>query len=81
MIKMYKAEVMSKLPVMQHFLSGSLLQYMGPPLPAQTFQLHHSHLPSVDVGGTNGNLDGAGQREVGWGDCCGISVPSAFGGA
>jgi len=21
---------------------------------------------------------GAGQREVGWGDCCGIPVPSAF---
>ena len=24
---------------------------------------------------------GAGQREVGWGDCCGIPVPSVFGAA
>lgn len=30
----------------------------------------HAH-PGTDLGG-------AGQREVGWGDCCGIPVPSAF---
>lgn len=28
-----------------------------------------------------GDLGGAGQREVGWGDCCGIAVPSVFGAA
>ncbi|KAJ8083453.1 Serine/threonine-protein phosphatase 2A activator 2 [Marasmius tenuissimus] len=26
-----------------------------------------------------GDLGGAGQREVGWGDCCGCPVLSAFG--
>ncbi|KAE9405622.1 Phosphotyrosyl phosphatase activator [Gymnopus androsaceus JB14] len=86
MIKMYKAEVMNKLPVMQHFLFGSLLQYTGPPPPtdadfsdAHAGHAHpHSHLPSAGVGGIDGDLGGAGQREVGWGDCCGIPVPSAF---
>ncbi|KAH9934152.1 uncharacterized protein B0H18DRAFT_979700 [Fomitopsis serialis] len=27
------------------------------------------------------DMGGAGQREVGWGDCCGIPVPSVFGAA
>ncbi|KAE9402774.1 hypothetical protein BT96DRAFT_816166, partial [Gymnopus androsaceus JB14] len=38
----------------------------------------HHHLPSAGVGGINGDLRGTGQREVSWGDCCGIPLPSAF---
>jgi serine/threonine-protein phosphatase 2A activator len=72
---MYFAEVLNKLPVMQHFLFGSILSYDGPLLPASASGNIH--------GGHCGHhaLDGNGpvvQREAGWGDCCGIPVPSAF---
>lgn len=79
MIKMYLAEVLGKLPVMQHFLFGSLLSYDGPAPPAsngsQEDDPHRGHAHA------HGDLGGAGQREVGWGDCCGIPVPSVFGAA
>ncbi|KAG1722686.1 Phosphotyrosyl phosphatase activator [Suillus paluster] len=61
MIKMYQAEVLGKLPVMQHFLFGSILPYEGPPPPASD-EPHR----------------GDGHAHEGWGDCCGIPVPSAF---
>ncbi|KAJ6607935.1 hypothetical protein B0H10DRAFT_2178364 [Mycena sp. CBHHK59/15] len=61
MVKMYTAEVLHKLPVMQHFLFGSLLPYGGPPA-----------APDADDG------HGPGHAHEGWGDCCGIPVPSAF---
>lgn len=61
MIKMYQAEVLGKLPVIQHFLFGSILPYEGPPPPSSD----ESH-------------QGDGHVHEGWGDCCGIPVPSAF---
>ncbi|KAJ7037384.1 Phosphotyrosyl phosphatase activator [Mycena alexandri] len=61
MVKMYTAEVLGKLPVMQHFLFGSLLPYGG---------------PVVTDDGEDGH--GHGHMHEGWGDCCGIPVPSAF---
>jgi len=75
MIKMYVAEVLNKLPVVQHFLFGSILSYDGPTHPTAEEngdEAHHGHSHVHD------NPGGAGQREVGWGDCCGIPVPSAF---
>ncbi|KAK7435406.1 Serine/threonine-protein phosphatase 2A activator 2 [Stygiomarasmius scandens] len=91
MLKMYRAEVLNKLPVMQHFLFGSLLPYDGPPPPQgvdEAVDAHagHAHphvhpgmLPNASVNSAvGGDLGGAGQRDVGWGDCCGIPVPSAF---
>ncbi|KAF8965796.1 hypothetical protein BDZ97DRAFT_1811064 [Flammula alnicola] len=63
MIKMYLAEVLGKLPVIQHFLFGSILTQDD---------AHRGHAHA------HPDLGGAGQREVGWGDCCGIAVPSVF---
>ena len=78
MLKMYRAEVLGKLPVVQHFLFGSILPYEGPPPPARqggendVDDAHWGHAHNLADNGA------VGQREIGWGDCCGIPVPSVF---
>jgi serine/threonine-protein phosphatase 2A activator len=72
MIKMYLAEVLNKLPVVQHFLFGSILVYDGPMYPTTEENGDDAHLGHSHV---HGSVKEAGQ---GWGDCCGIPVPSAF---
>lgn len=68
MIKMYKAEVLAKLPVAQHFLFGPLLS-----LPEDAVK---------EVASEEGvHVDDHGHVHVkgeGFGDCCGIPIPSAF---
>ncbi|KAJ1560817.1 Serine/threonine-protein phosphatase 2A activator 2, partial [Cladochytrium tenue] len=62
MNKMYRAEVMGKLPIMQHFLFGSLLQFEASgPVPTDNDELAHVHA--------------FGQVAP---ECCGIRVPSAI---
>ncbi|KAG6810618.1 hypothetical protein H0H92_011086 [Tricholoma furcatifolium] len=69
MIKMYLAEVLGKLPVIQHFLFGSILPWDGPTAPSNDVDdAHRGHAHAAP----------AGARDMGWGDCCGIPVPSAF---
>lgn len=70
MLKMYKAEVLAKLPVAQHFLFGSLLPY--PSLPSSTDSAPEE--PGVHTD-EHGHLHVRGE---GFGDCCGIPIPSAF---
>ncbi|KAI6780202.1 Serine/threonine-protein phosphatase 2A activator-like protein [Emericellopsis cladophorae] len=74
MRRMFVAEVLGKLPVMQHFLFGSLIpaaENMGTDEEAgasedaaEVTQHEHDHAKHGD--GT------------GWGDCCGIKVPSSI---
>lgn len=64
MIKMYKVEVMSKLPIVQHFLFGSLI-----PCP--------EGISEADEG--NNECDHLHDAMNTWGDCCGIRIPSAIG--
>lgn len=68
---MYQAEVLGKLPVMQHFYFGSILPYQGLPPPdgGDSEACAHGHVHS-------GPIDRAALG--GWGDCCGIAVPSVF---
>lgn len=68
MIKMFKAEVLGKLPVIQHFLFGDLLP------PPDLSGLESGELVEDEHGHVHGGTD-----EKGWSmDCCGIPVPSAF---
>ena len=77
------AEVLGKLPVMQHFLFGSILAWDGPlpPPREEPDQEDDAHWGHAHAHAHPGDMGGAGQREVGWGDCCGIPVPSVFGAA
>lgn len=68
MIKMYKAEVLAKLPVAQHFLFGPLL-----PFPEDAVKEEPAEA-GVHVD-DHGHVHVKGE---GFGDCCGIPIPSAF---
>lgn len=68
MIKMYKAEVFGKLPIMQHFRFGSLIAFQGSFVAAdQVHDHYHGHEPLEHV-------HAFGQE---FPDCCGIRIPSA----
>lgn len=64
MLKMYKAEVLGKLPVMQHFMFGSII-----PCPEGIDE--HSEANEEDCCHGHAHVNT-------WGDCCGIKIPSAI---
>jgi serine/threonine-protein phosphatase 2A activator len=68
MVKMYKAEVLAKLPVAQHIFFGVLLPFPDTPIDTS----NHDNTVHVD---NHGHLHVQGE---GFGDCCGIPIPSAF---
>jgi serine/threonine-protein phosphatase 2A activator len=71
MIKMYKAEVLGKLPIMQHFMFGSLIHFEGGADQAESHEddCGHVHVQPQD------SVFAKGQE---YPDCCGIPVPSAI---
>ncbi|KAF1962362.1 serine/threonine-protein phosphatase 2A activator 2 [Byssothecium circinans] len=83
MRKMFVKEILEKLPVMQHFLFGSLV-------PAEEGMSREEDFGGVEgeeaeeEGGEVSVFDDEGGKRhvhasVGWGDCCGIRVPAAVG--
>ncbi|RMZ70482.1 serine threonine- phosphatase 2A activator 2 [Pyrenophora seminiperda CCB06] len=82
MRKMFKKEILEKLPVMQHFLFGSLV----PAVEGMSTEdgVGVDEEGDEDEGGEVSVFDDEkGKRHVhasaGWGDCCGIRVPAAVG--
>lgn len=69
LFKMYKAEVLAKLPVAQHIYFGSLLPF---PVAVDADEADDQAAPMDE----HGHIHVRGEM---WGDCCGIKVPSAFG--
>ncbi|RYP02690.1 hypothetical protein DL764_005680 [Monosporascus ibericus] len=79
MRKMFVAEVLKKLPVMQHFLFGSLV----PAVEGMSTDAEAGVAGEDDEGeGEVVVVEHDGVRHVhqanSWGDCCGIKVPSAI---
>jgi serine/threonine-protein phosphatase 2A activator len=80
--KMFVKEILEKLPVMQHFLFGSLV----PAVEGMSTE-DEAGVPPESEEQEGGEVkvftDEAGKRHVhaavGWGDCCGIRVPAALG--
>lgn len=65
MVKMYKAEVLSKLPIMQHFFFSDFLKC------PEGVSKPHTH--------EDGEIEELETHvHTGWGDCCGIKIPSAI---
>lgn len=69
MHKMYAAEVLGKLPVVQHFLFGSLL-----PPPEGVGKLTEGDVVVHHEGHSHVKTVGEVKSEM-FGDCCGIPVP------
>ena len=67
MRRMFVKEVLGKLPIMQHFLFGSLV-------PAVENMSQDSRLHTGSNGMTE--RDGHAHNHDQWGDCCGIKIPS-----
>lgn len=82
MRKMFVKEILEKLPVMQHFLFGSLIPAEEGMSREEEFGIG-AESEDEEGGEVKVFTDEGGKRHVhantGWGDCCGIRVPAAVG--
>lgn len=82
MRKMFVKEILEKLPVMQHFLFGSLIPAVQGMSAEEDYGLGREE-EEQEGGEVKVFTDDEGKRHVhantGWGDCCGIRVPAAIG--
>ncbi len=76
MRRMFVKEVLGKLPVMQHFLFGSLVPAAEGMSIGDDILAPESEL--MEGGEIHVGEDGVGHvhRDDAWGDCCGIKIPS-----
>lgn len=77
MRRMFVAEVLKKLPVMQHFLFGSLIPAVDGMSTEQDFDMGHEE-DELEGGEIPAERSKHNHQHVGWGDCCGIKVPSSL---
>ncbi|WFD32054.1 Serine/threonine-protein phosphatase 2A activator 2 [Malassezia sp. CBS 17886] len=78
MVKMYRAEVLAKLPIAQHMFFGTLVDFGTPPHAEEHVIEEDEHGHLFQAGAGHGpHAHGEGQA-AGWGDCCGIPIPSVF---
>jgi len=81
MRKMFVAEVLGKLPVMQHFLFGSLV----PAVDGMSMEEESGVRSEGEEAEGEVVIMKDGMKHVhtpnSWGDCCGIKVPSSIGAA
>ncbi|KAJ9155938.1 Serine/threonine-protein phosphatase 2A activator [Coniochaeta hoffmannii] len=81
MRRMFVAEVLRKLPVMQHFLFGSLVPAVEGMSEMDGIEgrgeEEDDEVGEVEVF-DEGGVRHVHQQSVGWGDCCGIKVPSSL---
>lgn len=77
MLKMYRAEVLDKLPVAQHFYFGSLLPFPPAGNDGDDGGLGPEEVEDPDVHvDEHGHLHVRGEAQ--FEDCCGIKVPAIF---